>query len=183
MPEIQIEGGQQVPPKPGPGRLSVNCSAWSIFDEGDAFGRQWIIRGLRGTDDLITVEIHVSAESIVTIVVEPGVKAGAVDVRVQLLTESDPAAPFIPLQHCPVTDSPGASVFAPIDAAGLGHLLSTLWQGEEMQLTLVAGEREIMEIPLYNDPSYREALCRWLLPGPHSRRRFETARMGVHGYS
>lgn len=156
MPEIQIEGGQQLPPAPGPGQLSVNCSTWSIFDEGDAFGRQWIIRGLRGTDDIITVEIHVSAESIVTMVLEPGVKAGAADVRVQLLTESDPAAPFIPLQICPVAGRPGASVFAPVDAAGLRYLLRTLWKGEEMQLTLVRGERELMEIPLYNDASYRE---------------------------
>lgn len=156
MPEIQIEGGQQLPPKPGFGQLSVNCSTWSIFDEGDAFGRQWIIRGLRGTDDVITVEIHVSADKIVTMVVEPGVEAGSVDVRGQLMTESDPAAPFIPLQHCPVHGRPGASVFAPVDAAGLGHLLSTLWQGEEMQLTLVAGEREIMEVPLYNDRTFCE---------------------------
>ncbi len=156
MQQIQIEGGQQLPPKPGPGQLSVNCSTWSIFDEGDAFGRQWIIRGLRGTDDLITVEIHVSAESIVMMVVEPGVEAGAVDVRGQLLTEGDPAAPFIPLQHCPVVDRPGATVFAPIDAAGLRCLLGALWQAEEMQLTLVAGERQVMEIPLYNDASYRE---------------------------
>lgn len=157
MPEVQIGAGQQLPPKPGPGQLSVNCSTWSIFDEGDAFGRQWIIRGLRGRDDVVTVEIHVSAERIVTMVVEPGIEASAVDVRGQLLTTSDLEAPFIPLQHCPVSGRPGATVFAPVDAAGLGHLLSTLWQGAEMQLTLVAGEREIMEIPLYNDPSYREA--------------------------
>ncbi|MFC5509377.1 hypothetical protein, partial [Bosea massiliensis] len=78
MPEVQIAGGQGLPPEPGPGQLSVNCSTWSIFDEGDAFGRQWIIRGLRGANDIITVEIHVSAESIVTMVVEPGVEAGAV---------------------------------------------------------------------------------------------------------
>jgi hypothetical protein len=159
MPEIQIEGGPQLPPRPGAGQLSVNCSTWSIFEEGDAFGRQWIIRGLRGTDDLITVEIHVSAESIVTMVVEPGVEAGAVDVRGQLLTESDPDAPFIPLQHSPVFDCPRATVFAPVDAASLRYLLGALWQGEEMQLTLLASEREIMEIPLYNDPSYREVFA------------------------
>lgn len=159
MPEIQIEGGQQLPPKPGVGELSVNCSTWSIFDEGDAFGRQWIVRGLRDTDDVITVEIHVSADSIVTMVVDPGVETGAVDVRGQFLTESDPAAPFIPLQHCPVVDRPGATVFAPIDVAGLRYLLGALWQAEEMQLTLVAGEREVMEVPLYNDPSYREAFA------------------------
>ena len=96
MPEVQIAGGQGLPPEPGPGQLSVNCSTWSIFDEGDAFGRQWIIRGLRGANDIITVEIHVSAESIVTMVVEPRVEAGGVDFRGQLLTESDPTSPFIP---------------------------------------------------------------------------------------
>lgn len=159
MPEVQIEAGQQLPPMPGPGQLSVNCSTWSIFEEGDAFGRQWIIRGLRGRDDVVTVEIHVSAERIVTMVVGPGIEASAVDVRGQLLTASDPLAPFIPLQHCPVSDCPGATVFAPVDAAGLAHLLTTLWQGEEMQLTLVAGERQLIEIPLYNDPSYREAFA------------------------
>lgn len=156
MPENQIECGQKLPPTPGPGQLSVNCSTWSIFDEGDAFGRQWIIRGLRGRDDVITVEIHVSAARIVTMVVEPGIEASAVDVKGQLLTASDPEAPFIPLQHCPASGSPGATVFAPVDAAGLGHLLGILWQAEEMQLTLVAGERQVMEIPLYNDASYRE---------------------------
>lgn len=49
MPDTQIEGGQQLPPKPGLGQMSVNCSTWSIFDEGDAFGRQWIIRQLAPT--------------------------------------------------------------------------------------------------------------------------------------
>lgn len=28
-----------------------------------------------------------------------------------------------------------------------------------MQLTLVTGERELMEIPLYNDASYREVFA------------------------
>lgn len=50
-----------------------------------------------------------SAESIVTMVVEPGVEAGAVDVRGHLLTESDLTAAFVP-QHCPVADRSGTKL-------------------------------------------------------------------------
>ncbi len=48
------------------------------------------------------------------------------------------------------------SVFAPVDLSGLKSLLEALWQGAGMELTLIAGERELLQAALYNDPSYRE---------------------------
>jgi len=104
--------------------------------DGDAIVRKRIIRGLRGTDDIITVEIYFSEARIVTMAVE----VGAVDARGQLLTESDTEAAFTQLQHCPMSERPVATVFAPVDAASLRRLLDALWRGGQMQLTLVVGE-------------------------------------------
>ena len=47
-------------------------------------------------------------------------------------------------------------MFAPVDLSGLKSLLEALWQGAGMELTLIAGERELLQAALYNDPSYRE---------------------------
>jgi len=148
---------QQSPPRPSRNQVSVNCSTWEAFEERDAFGRQWILRGLKDPDDITTIEIHVSHDRIVTMIVEPGIAGGTAAVKAQLSVERQRAAPFVPLQHQPV---PGrrATVFAPIDLEGLQTLLRALWEGAGMKLTLVAGDQEILQAPLYNDPSYREIL-------------------------
>jgi len=147
----------QAPPRPARGQVSVNCSQWEIYDEGDAFGREWIIRGLNGRDDVTTIDVTVSHDRIVTIVVEPGAPAGTGSVKAQLAAEGVDDAPFVTLQHRPIDNRPGATVFAPVDLNGLKSLLEALWQGVGMKLTLVAGDRELLQAPLYNDPSYRQA--------------------------
>lgn len=151
---------QMNPPRPGLGQVSVNCSRWELFDHRPAFGRQWVIRGLQGRDDVTTVEVIVSSDRIVTMVVEPGIPPGTMNVRGQLAVEGQPEPAFVMLQHRPIDDRPGATIFAPVDLDGLKTLLEALWQGAGMELTLVAGERELFRAPLYNDPSYREVYSR-----------------------
>ena len=153
MPEVQIEVGQQLLLFPA---RSAFRQLFDVvhFDEGDAFGRQWIIRGLRGTDDIITVEIHVSAESIVTMVVEPGVEAGAIDVRGQLLIPMLPSFPCS-IVPCPTVAAPRSLLRLTPQSSGICS--ARCGGAKRCSLALVAGEREITEVPLYNDPSYRAA--------------------------
>jgi hypothetical protein len=147
---------QMPPPRPGRDQISVNCSEWELFDHRPAFGRQWVIRGLQGRDDITTVEVIVSRDRIVTMVVEPGIPPNTMNVRGQLAVEGQPEPAFVTLQHRSIDDRPGATIFAPVDLDGLKALLEALWQGAGMKLTLVAGERELIHAPLYNDASYRE---------------------------
>lgn len=151
---------QRAPSRPARDQISVNCSRWEIYDEGDAFGREWVIRGLKSSDEVTTIEISVSHDRVVTMIVEPGIPAGTPDVRAQLAVVGGDAAPFVGLQHRPIPQRPGATVFAPVDLNGLKSLLEALGQGVGMELTLIAGERELLQAPLYNDPSYRKVYQR-----------------------
>jgi hypothetical protein len=146
---------QQSPPRPARNQISVNCSIWQVYADRDAFGRQWILRGLRGHDDITTIEISVNRDHIVTMILEPGIAADAAAVKAQLAVDGQPDAPFLPLQHRPIHQR-GATVFAPTNLEDLKMLLHALWQGAGMNLTLIASDREVLQAPLYNDPSYRE---------------------------
>lgn len=151
---------QGAPPRPGPGQVSVNCSRWELYEAGGAFGREWVIRGLADQDDITTIEVTVSRDSIVTIVAEPGVPAGTPNVTAQLTVDGQPDTPFVVLQHCPIPDRDGATAFAPVDLDGLKTLLEALYQGAPMKLTILAGGSEVLQAPLYNDPSFRDVFQR-----------------------
>ncbi|QEL26863.1 hypothetical protein FQV39_29785 (plasmid) [Bosea sp. F3-2] len=155
MREIEHRNEDQTPPRPGSGQVSVNYSAWEVFEEGDGFGREWIIRGLNGRDDIVTVEIAVSKDRVVTITVAPGFRETEVRALAQLQVESRPPAPFVRLLHRQIADR-GATIFAPIDEAGLQVMLEALSQGAGMQLTLVSAKGEALQAPLDNDPSFQE---------------------------
>jgi hypothetical protein len=155
--QMHATTAQGSPPRPGAGQVSVNCSRWEIYEERDAFARQWVIRGLQAPDDLTTIEVTVASDRIVTMIVEPGIPEGTPDVRARLAVDGQGPAQWVVVQHKPIPQRPGASIFAPVDLSGLKALLEALWQGAGMTLTIVAGEDEVIQAPLYNDPSFREA--------------------------
>lgn len=161
---------REEPPEsePAPGKVSAHYSGWTVFPDGQEFGRQWVIRGLGGSPEPVTVEIDIRMEQsignlgpphrIPTMIIEPGFGKVEAFVVAQLGVEGKFAeAPFFTMQLRPV-EGRNATIFAAVDRPGIDAILKALWAAEGMRLIMFANDKGDIAIqaPLFNDPSYRD---------------------------
>ena len=156
------------PPKiePPAGKVTASYSGWSVFADGHEFGRQWVIRGLGGSPEPVTIDVRMEQSignlgpphRFATMTIEPGFGQVEAFVVTQLGVEGKLAdAPFFTMQFRPV-EGRNATIFAAVDKPGIDAILKALWASEGLRLMMFANDKGdiAVQAPLFNDPSYRE---------------------------